>query len=94
MPREKIAVRLERGVSELQCLIREKYPDVEFLVRPRPPGRSEVVVEAYGQFEDSSDLTEIISERRAELFDETHLLFIFVARPYDERPSLKQLKTA
>lgn len=94
MPREKLAARIERGVTELERLIRTYRPEAELVVHPRIPGRIEVVLDVFAEFDDPVDLTEIISERRADLFAETGLLFIPVAQPYDERPSLKQQQSA
>ena len=90
MPREKIAQRVQRGVAELQHLIRQQQPDVEFDVHPRRPGHNEVIAEVFGNFEDQLALSEIISQRSVDLLIETGLLFIFLACPYDERPSLRQ----
>jgi hypothetical protein len=94
MTKEKLAERVQRGIEELQHLIREHHPEAEFQVLPRSYGRRQVVVNVYANIEDQIDLSDIIAEHRADLVDDTKTAFVFVLYPYEKRPSLKHEKSA
>ena len=92
--RENRAQRIQDAVEELQTLIRSRFPEAEFVVTRRRFPDPGTYLEVYANPDDPVEITELISERRADLELEVHESLFVWPLPYDRRPSLKAQKSA